>query len=250
MKKIIALVFCLIFIFSFAAAVQADGIPDSKKTLVHDNAGLLSQSEIDSLITRLKKLGDNYSADIVLVTTSGLGTYSNEKEYADNFYDSNGYSGNGVLLLYCENPRGVWISTTGACRYGYTEAKIESICDDIIPYLKDAEYNAAFEKFIDISEEILPRVQTLKMFGTIKIVAGMIFFALFGAFVLISILVSSMNKVRKQFNARAYEQDFRITNQSDIFLYSHTTKIRIESSSGGGSGGGGGRSHGGGGQRF
>jgi len=64
-----------------------------------------------------------------------------------------------------------------------------------------------------------------------------------------------MNNVRRQPCAKAYEHDFNLTGQSDIYLYSRTTSRVIQD---GGSGGRGssthtsssGRTHGGGGGKF
>lgn len=80
MKKYIT--FILVFMMIAVASVSC--FAAETQSLVVDNAGLLSETERQSLEARLSEISDKYSADIVVVTENYIGN-ATPTEYADDF---------------------------------------------------------------------------------------------------------------------------------------------------------------------
>ncbi|MBO7376720.1 MAG: TPM domain-containing protein, partial [Clostridia bacterium] len=65
---------------------------------VVDGADILTSAEEAELSAYLKEKSEKAGCDIIVVTTDDLGGKS-MMEYADDFYDYNGYSDDGVISL-------------------------------------------------------------------------------------------------------------------------------------------------------
>ncbi|MCL1872741.1 MAG: TPM domain-containing protein [Clostridiales bacterium] len=267
MKKISLII--LLLVCFLAAAASAWG--DSPKEYLRDSAGLLTDQESASLSGRLLNISQERDIDVVIVTINGTDGKT-DRDFADDFYDYNGYGDDGLLLLINLNPRGWYISTSGSCIYYFTDYGIQKIGESIRPNLSSGNYAAALNQFVDlipnylnqgesgkpidipgatggVHEEIAPRQFTGRT------VVVMLLLALALALITVRVLAGRMNTVRRQASAKAYEQGFNLTQKRDIYLYSHTTSQRIESSGGSSGGssthtGSSGRSHGGGGGKF
>ena len=83
-------VFVCFSIFSVAAAADRDNY-------VIDEAGLLEDKEIEKLSENIEDLSDKYNMDIVLLTVDSLNGKT-PNEFADDFYDYNGYAEDGIHL--------------------------------------------------------------------------------------------------------------------------------------------------------
>ena len=84
-------VFVCFSIFSVAAAADRDNY-------VIDEAGLLEDKEIEKLSENIEDLSDKYNMDIVLLTVDSLNGKT-PNEFADDFYDYNGYAEDGIFFL-------------------------------------------------------------------------------------------------------------------------------------------------------
>ena len=116
-----------------------------------DNADLLTDEEEQRLLQALNEVSERQRFDLVIVTEDLLGGKT-PTEYADDYYDDNGYgygdSHDGALLLISMEDRDWWISTTGYGITALTDYGIESIGDDITPSLSSGNYYKAFSTFI------------------------------------------------------------------------------------------------------
>jgi len=285
MKKILAIGMVLCCVWAVCLPVWADlllpvDIPPADNALVVDNANLLTAAEADALTAELSALGRRYDIHLVIVTVPGVGTRTDE-EFADDFYDYNGYADDGAVLLINMDPdnRGWHLSTKGSCIQTFTDARIQQIGDVIVPDLRTKAYNVAFEKFISQAEGYLagspdgndsspaedpgndyfPPEESAgqKIAAALPAVAAMLLAGLTVALIVVRIMIYKMNTVRKQAGAAAYQQALQLTGHSDLYLYSRTTSRRIETSSNSGGGGGSsthtsssGSTHGGGGGKF
>ena len=99
-----------------------------------DEAGLLSNAECAAIEKQLDELSTQYGLDVVIVTTDSTGS-STPMEYADDYFDYNDYTPDGVLLLVSMEERDWWISTAGFGIQAFTDAGIAYIGDQIVPYL-------------------------------------------------------------------------------------------------------------------
>lgn len=154
-KKIIVAIFLVLLIFLQPLVLYAE------KTLVIDNANLMTEEEVLDLNKRANALSQEYDMDIVIVTADYLDGKTT-REYADDFYDYNGYgigpSYDGLLFLIDMENRIPYISTTGiAIRY-FTDQRLDDVLD--LAYdsgLPDGDFYGAALGFLKGSEDYLQR---------------------------------------------------------------------------------------------
>ena len=113
-----------------------------------DSAGLLTGTEAANLEDTLSQISDRHNVDIVIVTVDSTDGKS-PMEFADDYYDYNGYRADGILLLLSMEDSDWWVSTTGYGITAVTDAGLDYMSDQFVPYLSDEEFAQAFEKFAD-----------------------------------------------------------------------------------------------------
>ena len=226
-----------------ATPVLAEESSKVSKDYVVDNADLLTQTEENELSEKLQDISDELQFDVVVVTTNSIGSKT-ATEYADDYFDYNGYgrgsNNDGALFLVDMGDRKWAISTSG---YGI-EAIVDSALDDmeeeIVPYLKSGDYDGAFNEFADLTYDIVNDAKNGKSYsnsttsttknhkniGTNLIVA----FSIGAGISLIIILVyrSKLKPVKFQKEAKEYivPGSFNL-RRSDVFLYFNITKVPI-----------------------
>lgn len=235
----------------FALEVQADLWHPSR---VVDEADLLTADEEESLLGYVDEISENRQFDVVVVTLDSLNGEAIQY-YAADYYDYNGYgmgeNYDGAMFIMSMEEREWFILTTGYGIDVLTDSEIDSIGEEMVPYLSSGEYAEAFQIFAD-------EVETEVEYGVepeeeptpnivISIVAGL-FFGLIPALV----MRGKLKSVCMQTSAGRYEKrgSRNITTRQDIFLYHTVNRVprETESRSGGGSStfsGSSGRSHGG-----
>lgn len=251
----------------------APGAPTAEAAVSHsrfvDNANLLSEPDAAALRTKLDEISRRQQCDVVVVTVASLDGKSSA-DYADDYFDSNGYGigkeKDGLLFLVAVNgkDRSRWISTSGYGITAFTDAGIDYILKQTRSEMNDGNYAAAFTAFADLCDQFLTQAKTGTPYDTgnlpkekanpaVAIVLGLVI----GAIVSLVILLFEKRKyknVRLQPQAQNYirEGSLVLTSSGDTFLYSavsrtertqnHSGSSTHESSSGG--------THGGGGDRF
>ena len=227
-----------------ATPVIAEESSKVSKDYVVDNADLLTQTEENELSEKLQDISDELQFDVVVVTTNSTGSKT-ATEYADDYFDYNGYgrgsNNDGALFLVDMGDRKWAISTSG---YGI-EAIVDSALDDmeeeIVPYLKSGDYDGAFNEFADLTYDIVNDAKNGKSYsnsttsttknhkdiGTNLIVA----FSIGAGISLIIILVyrSKLKPVKFQKEAKEYivPGSFNLRRSDDVFLYFNITKVPI-----------------------
>ena len=227
-----------------ATPVLAEESSKVSKDYVVDNADLLTQTEENELSEKLQDISDELQFDVVVVTTNSIGSKT-ATEYADDYFDYNGYgrgsNNDGALFLVDMGDRKWAISTSG---YGI-EAIVDSALDDmeeeIVPYLKSGDYDGAFNEFADLTYDIVNDAKNGKSYsnsttsttknhkniGTNLIVA----FSIGAGISLIIILVyrSKLKHVKFQKEAKEYivPGSFNLRRSDDVFLYFNITKVPI-----------------------
>ena len=136
---------------------------DGTATRVEDMAGLLSLEEQLTLQQQLDEISQRQQLDVVVVTVNGLGRRT-AMEYADDFFDYNGYgygeNRDGILLLVSMEERDWWISTAGYGITAFTDAGLEYISDRVVPKLSKGRYAEAFEIFAEKCDEFMTQART------------------------------------------------------------------------------------------
>lgn len=134
-----------------------------KRTRVVDMADLLNESEEKVLLSRLDEISERQKLDVVVVTVNTLDGKT-PKEYADDFYDYNGYGfgkgKDGILLLVSMENRDWWISTTGYGITVFTDDGIDYISDKFLPDLSKGNYAASFTIYACLCDDFITRART------------------------------------------------------------------------------------------
>jgi uncharacterized protein len=243
-----------------------------------DNAGLLTAEEAEQLRAHLDALSAKRACDYVIVTENSIGGDS-LMNYADDYYDHNGFADDGVLLLLVMDVRDAWISTAGRAIYAIGNG--DAVFDRFIGDISDGNYYEGFREFAAASDEYVaysdahggsasdvdpyddwdvPQApQEPQPFSGGRLI-GALAIGLLVTLIATGSMRSQLKSVRAQAAAADYVRSgsFSLNDSRDVFLYSTVTRVARpkESSSSSHHGGGGshfsssGVSHGGGGRHF
>lgn len=253
--------------------------PLQTSSRVVDRADLLNIVEEALLLRNLDEISQRQQLDVVVVTVDSLDGKT-AMDYADDFFDYNGYgfgaNHDGILLLVSMEDRDWWISTCGYGITAFTDAGLDYIADRVVPKLSDGKYAKAFEIFGEQCDAFITQARTGESydvghlpkdpfrFGKCLLISLAI--GLFTAGCVVWGLKGQLKTVHAQTGASNYSKTSvpHLTTNKETYLYS-TMSSRpkpkpSESSSGrsGSSFGGGssihrsssGRSHGGRGGKF
>ena len=274
MKKVFLSILIVILCINCSLSISA--APD----LLVDDAGLLEDWEVETMSQMLDEISMEAGCDIVIITVDSL-EGERASDYADDFYDYNGYSEDGVLFLLSMEERDWWISTSGLAIEAIDDERQDIIFNSIKANLSDGEYFSAFTQFAamcstfymsppesssynsdGVSENRYPYSDDSSE-GHINWFSVFMISLIIGAIVAL-IIVSSMKGALKSVKMQAKADNYiktgsmKITGRRDTFLYRNVTKTpRPQSTPSGGGGGGSrthtsssGRSHGGSGGKF
>lgn len=250
---------------------------------VSDEASLLTEEEITSIELRAEEFKVAYNIDTVILTRNQIpGT---RKQYIEEYFDNaKGKMTDAVILLINmdSRSRGVEIQGYGECEFKLSNDRIETILDDILPYLSDGEYYDSMICFLDninyfmniepttdyqhtqkdndnYVENYYENAQKndIHSFGK-KSLLNLLISLVIGSIVVFIFIHNSSGKITVSQNTYLNHTDSRILGRYD--RYTHTTTTRRPkpkpsktTSSGSSFGGGvssGGHSHSGGGRSF
>ena len=248
-------------------------VPDERlQPRLVDGAGLLSESDQSALLEQLDEVSERQQFDVAIVTISSLDGRT-VVEYADDFYDYNGYGfgddADGILLLVSMDTREWAINTTGLGETIFTDKGQEYITDQFVSYLSDGDYYGGFALFAELCDQFIEEYTTTgkaydygnmpkEPFGWFGAICGSLVVGVIAGIIVALSLKSQLTSVKPQAMANAYirQGSMQITERNDLFLYHNITRVARpkdnDSRSGGGGGGGSsthhsssGRSHGG-----
>ncbi len=276
MKRTVAMIAACILLLPVFALCEPLGQGSQR---VFDNARLMSENEITRLENTIASLRRQYDMDFAVLTSNDVKP-GRSREFADDFYDSNGFGTgsdfSGVLFLIDMSNREFYVSTSGLMIRYVTDARLDALLDTAYSYLAEGKHgDAAYAALNQLSvylkngipsnqynqdEEghidryVKPRAVTMGE-AAIALAAG-----LAGALIL---YFAVLHKYAMKSSAYKYDlkknADANITGATDVYLRTQVTRVpRSSSNSGGGGFGGrsgthrssGGRIHGGGGRKF
>ena len=246
-NKLISLVLLLCLLICLPCTALADS-----DTLLFDYAGLLSGDEADSIAAALEDASREYGMTVAILTVDSLDGKSAE-EYADDFYDDHGLGegedGDGLLLLVSMSERKWHISTKGYAIYAFPDFYLDSIGDDITPFLADGDCYSAFDTFIEdcryyLAEDMEDEGyedrrdnysdEDFYDFSGVETNSGprMIWIpiaigvGLVVALIAMSIMKRGMKSVKMQSTAADYVRagSFSLSESRDVFLYTTVSK--------------------------
>ena len=270
-KRLFTILFTVILIFSTVLPVSAaeeEMPPERLLPRLVDEADLLTDEEEADILEQLDEISERQECDVAVVTVDGLDGKS-AMEYADDFYDYNGYGfgeeKDGILLLVSMEERDWYISTCGFGITALTDAGIEYVADEFLPMLSDGDYSDAFEKYAELCDNFITQARTGEPYdvgnlpkGTVP--AFWIFVDLLIGFVIALIIGMIKKSALKSVVKNTQAQDYMVSGSMVLTKnWDHlvnktvtTRKIERNENSGGSSThtSSSGRTHGGGGGKF
>ncbi len=237
--------------------------------LVFDDAELLTDTEEITLDAKYDEIGSRHQMEVVAAVFETIGDYT-PREYADDFYDYNGYgygdNNDGLVLIVVMDTSDWYISTCGKAITAFTDAGIDYIGEQIVPYLSDGDVCGAFDKFADLCDDFMTQYETGDPYDTHNLpkepfdAVMALVIALVAGFIISKIYTGSLKKqlktAVKQDKASGYvkEGGINVTTSRDFFLYRTVNRTAKESSSSSGGSSthssSSGTTHGGGGGKF
>ena len=228
-----------------------------------DNADLLFESDVMQLEKLLGQISDRHQMDVVIVTVDST-EGKTPMEYADDYYDYNGYRKDGILLLVSMEEQDWWISTTGYGITAFTDAGIAHMSNQFVPYLSEGDYLEAFTLFAQLCDEFITQAKAGDPFDRHNLpkepfdVGVHLLIALVIGAVVALVVTGSMKSKLKTVRAQAKADDYvtpgslQVRQSADLFLYTHLDRRERAQSRGGSSThvSSSGTTHGGGGGKF
>ena len=253
--------FTLMLILCLVAGLSLTAYASSNHLV--DDAGLLTDTEAANLEAKLSQISDRHNVDIVIVAVDSTDGKS-PMDFADDYYDYNGYRADGILLLVSMADSDWWVSTTGYGITAITDAGLDYMSDRFVPYLSDGEFAQAFEKFADLCDEFITQAKTgdpydshnlpkepFSLVTNLLIALGI---GLVAAWIVTGSMKAKLKTVRQQAKADDYMTpgSLHLTYSRDLFLYTHLDRREKPKSSSGSSThtSSSGTTHGGGGGKF
>lgn len=204
-----------------------------------DYADLLSDSEEEELSDRLDEISGRQQLDVVIVTLESLEGAS-AQAYADDFYDYNEYGFgdgyDGILFLISMEEREWYISTRGYGITVFTDAGIDKMSEEFLPYISDGDYAKGFALFADLCDNYITQANTgtpydvdslpkaeFSVPGTLAISLGIGFVV---SLIVTGIMRMGLKSVRSQTRADSYVtgEGLSLTRERDLFLYRHVAR--------------------------
>lgn len=234
MKMIKKGIFTIFFVLLLCImpAVSAFAAGDMPRLV--DEADLIPDGDEAELLGKLDEISERQQVDVVVLTVNSLEGMSPE-EYADDFYDYNGYGfgdgRDGILFLISMGEREMCMSTTGYGITAFTDAGQDYIYDQIMTYIKDGDYTTAFTIFATQCDGFITQARTGEAYDVDNLPQGP--FSFFGALIIavgIGFIVSliatgimrlQLHSVYSQSAADSYmiKDSLKVTRSNDLFLY-------------------------------
>ena len=154
MKKIILLLIPVLFL-AFLPAVSATA-DTASGVYLHDDAGLFDSQQKEKLEKELSAASSKTKGDIVIFTEPFLPEEYRDVEngdyyyYAEQLYDKNGYSDDGMMLLFCDGEKGerfLGIYAVGDRFKSYYDGYSGSLFDEVENYCVDDDFFNGFCHF-------------------------------------------------------------------------------------------------------
>ena len=225
---------------------------------VFDETGILTAAQIATLNEKAAALEEKRHCSayiwVVDLVPNEYAEYANGsfnidglEAYVDEFYARNGLgygSGkNGMVLLLeigdVPGRRDYLFATYGACTSVFNNSAREKLLDDHIVLL----FKKAFSdgNFFEAADTFLVKVEEKFAFSLMLKLAAIILIPMIIAFITCQVWKKQMKTAKIATTAANYipAGGFKLTGQSDVFMYRTTSRTKIESSSSSGGGGGG-----------
>lgn len=213
-----------------------------------DGASLLSKAEYGELHNKLDTLSEQLKFDIVVVTVDSLEGWD-IGDAADSIYDEYhlGYGDtyDGAILLIAMDSRDWIITAKGFGHEAMSDQTCVYIGDQIMPYLSDGNFAAAFSLYADQCAAMVSAARsgnTFKVpFDVAKSLGIAVVVSLIAALIVVGAMKGKLKSVGQKYGAGDYivPGSLDIVRANERFLYrtmNRTAKPKNNGSSGSSSG--------------
>ncbi len=125
MKKLFSVLLTVCVLFAMSLTVGA-----SEFLPLFDEPDVMTDAEESALVTKLEGIANQYQMEVVVAAFTTIDDAS-PMDYADDFYDYNGYgygeNRDGLILIVVMDTSDWWISTRGNAITAFTDAGIAYI---------------------------------------------------------------------------------------------------------------------------
>ena len=234
-RKLLSMLFVVVLCLSLAVGAFAASGAD-----IYDEADLLSNQEETQLAEKLSEIGEEFDAQIVIMTVSS--TNGNIDAYIEEMFDGMnmgyGEKRDGVLLLVCMDDREYRILSNGYAGEAIGPSQIDAIGDAIASDLSDGAYADAFSTFADQCAYYLDGYLNGFPFRFGKNLIIALIIGMVAGVAVALVLKKQLKSVRQQKQANVYIKSgsMQITASRDLFLYREVSRTKKDSSNSSGSG--------------
>lgn len=245
--KILIMTVVFLVAFSRLSEVKAWAAAEDIQYVI-DEAGLLSESEEESLNKLCNKVSKNCGIDMIVVTLKNGYDYEEfdnymEKLVADKYgnykYSDNEYS--AVVYGIDIKSRADRFCATGKARVNVSDGTYSDMCKKSESYLSEDDYYAGIKSFVKGVNVKLNDSIVFKLFYKwyIKLAISVV------VAVIVVLIMMYNAKAQMSVSSTTYTKDhkFKVNAQRDVFINTTVVTRRIQSNNGGGRSGGGGGDH-------
>ncbi|HSQ04327.1 MAG TPA: TPM domain-containing protein [Burkholderiales bacterium] len=159
---------CWLGIAAPACAAETAAIPEATSLLV-DQAGALTESERDELLSRLKAIQDSGRAQIAILVSTGtagapLADYA--LQVAESWRLGRAGRDDGLLILVVPSANAARIEVGYGLEGDIPDARASRWIDDLLPAMKSGALAKGLDRLLDQIEGVLPAAETKKQADT------------------------------------------------------------------------------------
>lgn len=261
-RRFLAILTSLLLLLMVPLTVSAEEL-----SLVIDNAGLLTDEEIQDLSVKAAALRNQYQTDVVILIEGSLDGEL-PQDYAEDclIWQDYGYGDdyNAILLLLSMEERDWCITTSGEAIFVLTDYGKQASMEEALSYFGNDDFYNGFQVWLDglpvyfdafyngepidgyadysgdyyhgVRDEIVYYEEPVTPSFFLSLIIGLI-----AASVSVLIMRFSMNSKRPQGDAANYliQGSYHLRKEKDVFLYSNVQKTPRQTESSSSSRGGG-----------
>lgn len=242
----------LILFLLFFPLFRSSALAYTGPALIVDDAGLLTNEEINELEKLAEEISDRHACSVSVVFVKSMGTARSIQDFTDDFFDQYSYGYNdtedGIMLLISMAEREFHMSTCGNGITTFTDAGLEYLEDEFVSKLSNGDYAGATKRFLNACDRFLTQAENSSPYdvGNLpakKVSPVQIGIALVGGFLLGGLPIIGQKKalksVKPQTGASAYAQGggIQLSARDDHFVTRSLNKVPIPKDTGSRSGG-------------
>ncbi len=222
-----------------------------------DDAMLFDAAQTQKLEDMMQNLGEKTGWEIVVYTNSNYVDADDMEYYYNDYYDSEDFSDDCVMLVFDTGYDNRIINTYGDAMYYFSDERMDEIKSDMKPYLDSRDWYSATVQFLETTEDYFEQgkpdgdsFSNIEINESEKKAENPLLYVLseyWIIFIVISLVAGASSVVfvylRYKNHGKQGTYDLKsnsvtnLTQKDDVFLYKNVTVVNESTRSGGSSGG-------------